>query len=231
MIAGADDLVLELRGVTRGFHSPPVEALRGVDLTVRRGELVAVTGASGSGKTTLLGILGCLDRPSRGSHRMEGREIARLSEGDRARLRARRIGFVFQSYNLLERLTAFRNVELPLVYAGVARRERRRRAMTALAEVGLGDRIDHLPGQLSGGQQQRVAIARGLVTAPSVLLADEPTGNLDSRSAGDVLGLLADLHARGVTIVLVTHSEEVAARATRVVRVVDGRIATDVSAR
>ncbi len=223
------DPVIELTGVWKIYRSGDllVEALRGIDFTVRQGEFVAIMGESGSGKTTLLGILGCLDRPSEGSYRLGGEELATLPESRRARVRGQRIGFVFQAYNLLSRSTAFGNVELPLVYARVPRRERRARVVEALAAVGLSDRADHYPNQLSGGQQQRVAIARALVTSPSVVLADEPTGNLDSASAEEVLAILARLHGEGTTIVMVTHSHDVAARAGRIVRVVDGLMAAE----
>jgi putative ABC transport system ATP-binding protein len=199
-----------------------VQALRGVDVVVRRGEFVAIMGPSGSGKSTLLSILGCLEQPTGGSYRLAGEEVAAFDERKAARVRRERIGFVFQGFNLLARSTALENVALPLVYAGVGRAERRERAREALAAAGLQDRDDHLPSQLSGGQQQRVAVARALVTRPAVLLADEPTGNLDSRSEADVLGLLQDVHARGATIVMVTHSRAVAGPATRIVRVLDG---------
>jgi putative ABC transport system ATP-binding protein len=188
---------------------------------------VAIMGESGSGKTTLLGILGCLDRPTTGSYLLVGEDLTHLSESHRARVRGRRIGFVFQAYNLLPRATAAKNVELPLVYAGLPARERRQRVLEALAAVGLADRAGHRPNQLSGGQQQRVAIARALVTSPSVLLADEPTGNLDSTSAEEVLGLLERVHAEGSTIVMVTHSHEVAQRASRILRVADGLLVAD----
>ena len=229
MSAGCEEAEIELAGVCRTFRAGAlrVEALSDVALAVCRGEYVAIMGASGSGKTTLLGILGCLDRPTSGSYRLVGQEMATLSEVQRARVRGRRIGFVFQAYNLLPRTSAYRNVELPLIYAGVPGRERRDRVLESLAQVGLADRVDHRPTQLSGGEQQRVAIARALVTGPSVVLADEPTGNLDSVSEGEVLSILGRLHGAGTTIVLVTHSEEVAAGATRVIRFADGRVVTD----
>ena len=221
--------VLELEDVTKAYQTGDVlvQALRGVSFAVAEGEFVAVMGESGSGKTTLLGILGCLDRPTNGSYRLVGEEMAHLSEPRRARLRGERIGFIFQAYNLLPRTTAAKNVELPLVYAGVPARERRRRVLEALAAVGLQDRLDHQPNQLSGGQQQRVAIARALVTSPSVLLADEPTGNLDSASAEEVLDLLERVHSEGSTIVMVTHSSEVAQRASRILRFGDGLLIGD----
>lgn len=223
--------VLELEDVTKAYRTGDVvvEALRGVSFAVGEGEFVAIMGESGSGKTTLLGILGCLDRPSTGSYKLVGEEMSQLSEAARARLRGERIGFIFQAYNLLPRTTAAKNVELPLVYGGVPARERRRRVLEALAAVGLAGRADHQPNQLSGGQQQRVAIARALVTSPSVLLADEPTGNLDSVSAEDVLELLERVNAEGSTIVMVTHSSEVAQRASRILRFADGLLVGDES--
>jgi len=221
--------VIELTGVTKVHRSGEisVEALRSVDLVLRAGEFLAITGASGSGKTTLLGIMGCLDRPTSGSYRLVGREMSTLDETRRARARGDRIGIVFQAYNLLPRSTAYTNVELPLVYARVPRRDRRARVLRALAEVGLADRAAHLPSQLSGGEQQRVAIARALVVRPSVVLADEPTGNLDSASAEDVLRILERVEQRGATIAMVTHSNVVAERASRIVCLADGQIVAD----
>jgi putative ABC transport system ATP-binding protein len=204
-----------------------VEALRGIDFVVRSGEFVSIMGPSGSGKSTLLSILGCLERPTAGSYRIAGEEVAGFDERKAARVRRERIGFVFQSFNLLLRSTAAQNVELPLFYAGVGREERHERTLAALDAVGLGDRVDHLPRQLSGGQQQRVAVARAIVTRPDVVLADEPTGNLDSHSQDEVLDLLGDVHARGATIVMVTHSQEVAEHGTRIVHVLDGLINAD----
>jgi putative ABC transport system ATP-binding protein len=223
--------VLALEGVTKTYRvgDSLVAALGGVTFAVETGEYVAVMGESGSGKTTLLGILGCLDRPTSGSYRLVGREMSSLPESRRARVRGERIGFVFQAYNLLPRATAYKNVELPLVYANVPRRERRERVLHTLDMVGLAGRADHRPSQLSGGQQQRVGIARALVTRPSVLLADEPTGNLDSASADEVLTIFDQLHASGATIVLVTHSREVGRRATRILEVADGRLVADSS--
>jgi putative ABC transport system ATP-binding protein len=204
-----------------------VEALRGVSLDVAGGEFVAVMGPSGSGKSTLLNILGCFDRPTRGSYRLAGEDVSDLNANALAETRNRTLGFVFQSFNLLARTTALENVELPLVYAGVPRRERHDRAAAALERVGLGDRLHHHPSQLSGGQQQRVAIARALVNQPRLVLADEPTGNLDSRASVEMMALLAELTADGITIVLVTHEPDVAARARRVVVVRDGLIQED----
>ncbi len=221
--------VLELAGVTRLYRDGEVsvEALRGISFAVREGEFLGIMGPSGSGKTTLLGILGLLDRPTAGSYRLDGEEMSRLNETRRARVRGKRIGFVFQAYNLLPRSTAQKNVELPLVYAGVGRRERSRRVLEALAEVGLSERARHRPSQLSGGEQQRVAIARALVVEPSVILLDEPTGNLDSTSAAEVLAILDRVHQGGATIVVVTHSDEVAERASRILRLADGRVVAD----
>jgi putative ABC transport system ATP-binding protein len=223
------DPIIELAAVTKVYRTGDVlvEALRGVSFTVTEGEHVAIMGESGSGKTTLLGILGCLDRPTEGSYRLVGEEMATLPETRRARVRGDRIGFVFQAYNLLPRATAYKNVELPLVYARVPARDRRPRVLAALDAVGLGDRSAHQPNQLSGGQQQRVAIARAIVTEPSMLLADEPTGNLDSASAEEVLVILDRLHAEGTTIVMVTHSHDVAQRASRILRVADGLLVAD----
>ena len=221
--------VLDVRDVTKVHRLGEVQvhALRGVTLRVDTGEFVAITGPSGSGKTTLLSILACLDAPTSGSYRLVGEEVARLAERDRAKVRGRRIGVVFQAYNLLARSTAYENVELPLVYAGVPARRRPPRVLAALEQVGLAHRADHRPGQLSGGEQQRVGIARALVANPALVLADEPTGNLDSRSAADVLAILDRLHIDGTTIVVITHSEEVAARASRRLRIADGDIVGD----
>ncbi|MCU1353617.1 MAG: ABC-type transport system, involved in lipoprotein release, ATPase component [Acidimicrobiales bacterium] len=218
--------VIELVDVGKTYRSGSLEvaALRGVSLVIEQDELVAVIGPSGSGKSTLMHIIGCLDVPTSGTYRLAGRDVESLGENQLAEVRNRRIGFVFQQFNLLASLSAWRNVELPLIYAGIDRRERRARALEALDQVGLADRADHKPGELSGGQQQRVAVARALVTEPSLILADEPTGNLDSVSSADVLGLLTDLHASGRTIVLITHEQEVAARADRTVLIRDGRL-------
>jgi putative ABC transport system ATP-binding protein len=221
--------VIELADVTKVFRSGEVsvEALRGVSFAVRAQEFVAIMGPSGSGKTTLLGILGCLDRPTAGSYKLVGEEMSTLDETRRARVRGQRIGFVFQAYNLIPRTTAYKNVELPLIYAGVPGPERRSRVLQALASVGLAERAAHLPNQLSGGEQQRVGIARALVVEPSVILADEPTGNLDSASADEVLSILERLNGEGATIVMVTHSSEVAEHAFRVIRFSDGLVVAD----
>jgi putative ABC transport system ATP-binding protein len=216
--------ILSLRGVRKTYATGhlEVEALRGVSLDVREGEYVAVMGPSGSGKSTLMHILGCLDGPTSGSYELAGQDVSGMTETELAEIRNARIGFVFQQFNLLPSLPAWRNVELPLCYAGVSRSERRERALSALAHVGLGDRVDHKPGELSGGQQQRVAIARALVTEPALVLADEPTGNLDSTSTADVLALFDELHRSGRTIVTITHEPDVAAAAQRTLRIRDG---------
>jgi len=215
---------LDLRQVrkTYAIGHLEVEALRGITMRVEEGEYVALMGPSGSGKSTLMHILGCLDVPTAGTYELAGTDVSAMSEVELAEVRNQRIGFVFQGFNLLPSMSAARNVELPLVYAGVDRNERRARAATALDRVGLGDRVEHRPGELSGGQQQRVAVARALVTDPALILADEPTGNLDSRSTADVLGLFAELHASGRTIMLITHEPDVAAAAQRTVRIRDG---------
>jgi putative ABC transport system ATP-binding protein len=221
--------LIEIRDLHKTYDSGDVQvhALRGVSLDVAAGESVAIMGSSGSGKSTLMNILGCLDRPTRGAYRLAGADVASLDRDRLAEIRNRVIGFVFQNFNLLARTSALENVELPLVYAGVGRRERRERAAAALARVGLGGRVDHTPSQLSGGQQQRVAIARALVTTPQLILADEPTGNLDSRTSEEIMALFQDLVAGGMTVVLVTHESDIAACAARVVDMLDGQIRSD----
>lgn len=204
-----------------------VHAVRSVDLEIETGSYVAIMGPSGSGKSTLMNLIGCLDTPSAGSYRLVERDVSTLDDDALAHIRNQEIGFVFQGFHLLPRATAQQNVELPLVYAGTSDRERREKAARALEAVGLSDRADHRPNQLSGGQRQRVAIARALVNEPSLLLADEPTGNLDSKTGAEILDLLDDLHARGLSIIMVTHESDVAARAQRVVRLHDGAIAYD----
>jgi len=223
------ELVVEAKDVWRTHHAggQPVHALAGLNLNIEHGEFVAVMGPSGSGKSTLLNVLGCLDRPTSGIYRLAGEDTSRLGSDALARLRNRRIGFCFQSYNLLPRATAVQNVALPLVYSGVDRRTREARARARLIEVGLGGRLEHRSTQLSGGQQQRVAIARALVSDPDILLADEPTGTLDSHTGRGVMALLQGLHRQGRTIILVTHDPSVAAYAERLVALQDGRVAKD----
>jgi putative ABC transport system ATP-binding protein len=230
-VTAASPPVLSVRGLSRVYEAGEsrVVALDGVDLEVARGEFVAVMGASGSGKSTLLHVLGCLDRPTRGSYHLAGRDVSGLTSDELAEIRNREIGFVFQSFNLVPRTSALENVELPLVYGGIPPVEQRERARAALRAVGLEGRDDHVPSQLSGGQQQRVAIARALVNRPSLVLADEPTGNLDSRTSGELLALFQRLNRReGITLVMVTHESDVAAHAGRVVTFRDGRILSDV---
>jgi len=217
--------VVELAGVTRSFPGPPVvHAVRGVDLVIRRGDYVAIAGPSGSGKSTLLHLMGLLDRPSAGTYQLDGADTQAMSQRERAAWRGRRIGFVFQAFHLLAHRSVAENVELAMVYAGVARRLRAGRARAALERVGLGHRVAFSPATLSGGERQRVAIARALVAGPSLLLADEPTGNLDSATAASILDLFDDLHRGGLTLAVVTHDEAVSRRAQRRVRTVDGRV-------
>ncbi len=225
----ADAPVIEMAGARKTYATGSVafEALRGVDLRIEAGEYVAVMGPSGSGKSTLMNVLGCLDVLTSGTYRLAGEDVAELDEAALARIRNRRIGFVFQQFHLLPSLPAWRNVELPLLYAGVGAGERRERALAALGRVGLDDRTTNRPGELSGGQQQRAAIARALVTDPALVLADEPTGNLDSGSTAEVLELFDELHAQGRTVVLITHEADVARHADRVVRVRDGLVVAD----
>ena len=223
-MTGSPPLLVRLDGAARTYRNGAVavEALKPVDLTVAAGEYLAVTGPSGSGKSTLLHVLGCLDRPTAGRYLFEGRDVTALSDRDLAEVRNRRIGFVFQRFHLLRDETAVRNVELPLLYAGLPRAERRRRAAIALESVGLASRLSHRPGQLSGGEQQRVALARALVKDPSLLLADEPTGNLDSSAGGGVLSLVDTLNARGTAVIVITHDPQVAAHARRRLSIRDG---------
>jgi putative ABC transport system ATP-binding protein len=220
------EAVIDLEHVTKVYRTGAISvaALRGVSLHIDSGEYVAIIGPSGSGKSTLMHILGCLDTPTAGTFHLAGQDVSNMSEEELAEVRNRRIGFVFQQFNLLPSMTAWQNVELPMVYAGVPRSERKERAMAALAKVGLAGRVQHRPGELSGGQQQRVAVARALVTEPDLILADEPTGNLDSVSADDVLGLMNELHESGRTLVLITHDVGVASAAGRVIGIRDGLV-------
>ncbi|HEY3279081.1 MAG TPA: ABC transporter ATP-binding protein [Gemmatimonadales bacterium] len=204
-----------------------VRALRGVDIQIRKNEYVAVMGPSGSGKSTLMNLVGCLDTPTAGEYWLNGQKVSDLVDDELAQIRNKEIGFVFQTFNLLPRADALHNVELPLIYAGLPAKQRRDRAAAALQKVGLGDRMDHRPNELSGGQRQRVAIARALVNDPSILLADEPTGNLDSATGSEIMGLFGDLHASGQTVVMVTHEHDIAAHAARVITLRDGVVATD----
>ena len=222
-------MLIEIENLTKHYKmgAEEVHALDGIDLWIERGEYVAIMGASGSGKSTLMNILGCLDVPTSGTYRLDGELVSDLDDDRLAAIRNRQIGFVFQTFNLLPRSDAFHNVELPLIYAGVPRPERRRRVEEALVAVGLSDRTKHRPNELSGGQRQRVAIARALVNAPSIILADEPTGNLDSRTSADIMVAFRKIHGGGNTVLLVTHEEDIAAHADRRVRLKDGRIESD----
>ena len=221
--------LIEMRGIERTYVMGDnlVHALRGVDLTIEPGSSIAIMGTSGSGKSTMMNIMGCLDQPTRGSYLLNGKDVARLSRSQLADVRGRMIGFVFQSFNLLSRTTALENVEMPLMYQGLPGRERHRRALRALEQVGLAERADHHPNQLSGGQQQRVAIARALVGEAPVIMADEPTGNLDSRTSYEVMAILQGLVAQGKTVILVTHESDIAAYASRVVTLRDGLVIDD----
>ncbi len=223
------DPTIQVHQLTKDYvtGATVVHALRGVSLTIAPGELVAVMGASGSGKSTFMNLIGCLNRPTSGRYLLDGLDVAELGPDDLARVRGRKIGFVFQGFNLLPRLTALANVVLPIVYAGVPAATRQQRALAALAAVGLADRANHRPAQLSGGQQQRVAIARALVNGPAIILADEPTGNLDSRTSVEVMAILQQLNASGITVVLVTHEPDIASYCQRVVRFRDGRVVED----
>jgi putative ABC transport system ATP-binding protein len=225
--------VIRLTAVRKVYGSgdAAVEALRGIDLTIAAGDYVAIMGASGSGKSTLMNVLGCLDVPTSGTYQLDGVDVTDLDDDSLARVRGRRIGFVFQSFNLVPRMSAVANVELPMTYAGVRAGVRRERALAALQRVSLADRASHHPSQLSGGQQQRVAIARALVMAPALVLADEPTGNLDSASSHEVMSILDELNSGGRTVVLITHEDDVAEHAARRLRLVDGRIVSDVRSR
>jgi putative ABC transport system ATP-binding protein len=221
--------MIEFRDIGKSYRmgAMDISALSGVTLTVKQGELIAIMGPSGSGKSTLMNVLGCLDRPTSGTYLFEDREISSLNDDELAHVRNAKIGFVFQSFNLLPRFTALKNVEMPLIYSGIPAKGRTERAIPVLEMVGLQDRMEHKPTELSGGQQQRVAIARALVNNPPLLLADEPTGNLDSRSGAEILNILVDLNKRGVTIMIVTHDHDVAARCKRIINLKDGGVVSD----
>jgi putative ABC transport system ATP-binding protein len=221
----------QLQGVTKIYYKPDgsilVEALRGIDLIINNGEYVAIMGASGSGKSTLMNLLGCLDRPTAGTYHVDGRDVSQMSDDDLSRFRGRKIGFVFQAFNLISELTIVENVEVPLFYQRLPRAVCRERAIEKLTMVGLQDRLGHRPSELSGGQQQRVAIARALAAEPAILMADEPTGNLDSKTGAAILDLIGDLHRAGLTIIIVTHDDKIAERCERIVRLKDGLLEYD----
>jgi putative ABC transport system ATP-binding protein len=221
--------LIRLQNISRRYQmgTEMVHALRGVSLEIARGEYVAIMGPSGSGKSTLMNLLGCLDTPTDGSYELNGAHVSEMDDNDLAEIRNREIGFVFQTFNLLPRANALRNVELPLVYAGIPADERKKTALDALTQVGLADRVHHKPNELSGGQRQRVAIARALVNNPAILLADEPTGNLDSKTGNEIMALFEDLSQKGNTIIVVTHEEDIALRSRRIIRLRDGLIASD----
>jgi putative ABC transport system ATP-binding protein len=221
--------IIEIKGITRNFPlgSETVYVLKGIDLVINKGEYVALMGPSGSGKSTLMNILGCLDTPTDGSYILNGKVVSEMHDDELAEIRNKEIGFVFQTFNLMPRTTALDNVALPMVYAGYSKEDRNKRATEVLTQVGLADRMDHKPNQLSGGQRQRVAVARALVNKPSIILADEPTGNLDSKTSVEIMNLFNEIHANGNTVILVTHEEDIAAHAHRIIRVKDGIIEKD----
>ena len=220
-----------LHGIHKTYYKPDgsvlVEALRGVDVTIRRGQYVAIMGASGSGKSTLMNILGCLDQPTSGTYYLDGHDVSTLNDNDLSAIRGEKIGFVFQAFNLISELTIVENVEVPLFYQGIGKGERRDRALESLQRVGLGDRLGHRPKELSGGQQQRVAIARALVNRPAIIMADEPTGNLDTATGTAILELFTELHKKGMTIIMVTHDDDISSHCQRIVRLRDGRLESD----
>ena len=221
--------VIKMRNIIRDFKlgQEIVNVLKGIDLDIERGEYVAIMGPSGSGKSTLMNIIGCLDTATAGTYILNGKDVSKMSDDELAEIRNKEIGFVFQTFNLLPRTTALDNVALPMVYAGVSKSERTKRATEVLKDVGLSDRMDHKPNQLSGGQRQRVAVGRALINKPSIILADEPTGNLDSKTSLEILNLFEDIHKAGNTVIVVTHEEDVAARAKRIIRLIDGMISSD----
>lgn len=221
--------VIKIRNITRDFFlgQEIVKVLRGIDLEIEKGEYVALMGPSGSGKSTLMNLLGCLDTPTSGEYILNGKDVSKMSDDELAEIRNKEIGFVFQTFNLLPRTTALENVALPMIYAGASKSERKERAEKVLSDVGLADRMDHKPNQLSGGQRQRVAVGRALVNKPSIILADEPTGNLDSKTSVEIMNLFDEIHAAGNTVILVTHEEEIALHAHRIIRLRDGVIESD----
>jgi putative ABC transport system ATP-binding protein len=223
-------LVIKIRGIIRDFPlgQEIVKVLKGIDLDIEQGEYVALMGPSGSGKSTLMNLLGCLDTPTAGSYLLNGKDVSNMSQDELAEIRNKEIGFVFQTFNLLPRTTALDNVALPMIYAGASKAQRIERAEEVLDDVGLADRMDHKPSQLSGGQRQRVAVGRALVNKPSIILADEPTGNLDSKTSIEIMNLFDDIHANGNTVIVVTHEEDIAAHAHRIIRLIDGQVASDV---
>ena len=222
-------LVIKIRNITRDFAlgSEIVKVLKGIDLDIERGEYVALMGPSGSGKSTLMNLLGCLDTPTSGSYELNGSDVSNMTDDELAEIRNKEIGFVFQTFNLLPRTTALENVALPMIYAGASKTDRTERAKEVLTDVGLADRMDHKPNQLSGGQRQRVAVGRALVNKPSIILADEPTGNLDSKTSEEIMKLFDDIHKAGNTVILVTHEEEIAEHAHRIIRLRDGVVESD----
>ncbi len=221
--------IIDIKGIIRNFSlgNETVKVLKGIDLIIEKGEYVALMGPSGSGKSTLMNLLGCLDTPTDGNYFLNGKDVSRMSDNQLAEIRNKEIGFVFQTFNLMPRTTALDNVALPMVYAGYSQSERKKRAEEVLTEVGLADRMDHEPNQLSGGQRQRVAVGRALVNKPSIILADEPTGNLDSKTSVEIMRLFDDIHAKGNTVILVTHEEDIAEHAHRIIRLRDGIIESD----
>jgi putative ABC transport system ATP-binding protein len=223
------DNVIKIRGIRRDFPlgQEVVKVLMGIDLDIQRGEYVALMGPSGSGKSTLMNILGCLDTATAGTYELNGKDVSNMTDDELAEIRNTEIGFVFQTFNLLPRTTALENVALPMIYAGASKGQRKERATEVLADVGLADRMDHKPNQLSGGQRQRVAVGRALVNRPSIILADEPTGNLDSKTSAEIMHLFDDIHNNGNTVIIVTHEEEIAAHAHRIIRLRDGMVESD----
>ncbi|MBV1924852.1 MAG: ABC transporter ATP-binding protein [Flavobacteriaceae bacterium] len=222
--------MIKIRGIIRDFPlgQEVVKVLKGIDLDIERGEYVALMGPSGSGKSTLMNLLGCLDTPTGGTYELNGKNVSNMTEDELAEIRNKEIGFIFQTFNLLPRTTALENVALPMIYAGATKTQRKKRAEEVLIDVGLEDRMDHKPNQLSGGQRQRVAVGRALVNKPSIILADEPTGNLDSKTSSEIMTLFNEIHAKGNTVIVVTHEEDIAAHAHRIIRLRDGMIETDV---